>query len=285
MHLSCEETTFPHDRGGMSTDSDADSIPLHDMHCHLDFARDAQSIANDAEASNALIFANTVTPLGFHEAQKQLAISKNVKLGLGLHPWYIEHVGTLRQQLESFHEQLPSTRFVGEIGLDFSKRKASSADKQLEAFESVCAACGSAGGKTLSLHAIKSADVVLDALVEYNVLDSCKCIFHWFSGSNEQLWRAIKAGCYFSVGPFMANSRRGREYIKIIPSGQLLLETDFPPTGDRATYDSITNEPRVNLDFTQIREALETAAGVVKERKGDDILLEIDETSRRLLSD
>ena len=273
------------------------NVPLHDMHCHLDFARDIQAIAADAKARGSLIFANTVTPLGFQEARRRLfaqasnidatsptIANSNVKLSLGLHPWYIDNKGTLQQQLDTFDQEISSTRFVGEVGLDFSKRKADTAEKQLAAFRHIAAVCARTGGKLLSIHAIKSADAVLDALEDAGTLDSCDCVFHWFSGSSGQLWRAVRAGCYFSVGPFMANSRRGREYIKQIPRERLLLETDYPPTGDGATYDPITNEPRVDLSFEQIENALADAARAAKERKGDEILFEIDETSRRLLA-
>ncbi len=261
-----------------------DSIPLHDMHCHLDFARQARDVANDAAEKGALIFANTVTPLGFIEARKQLDECGNAKLGLGLHPWYIEHVGNLHQQLDLFDSEIANSSFVGEIGLDFSKKKIDSAEKQLEAFTHIASTCGQVGGKLLSIHAIKSADKVLDILEDTGAIKTCDCIFHWFSGSNEQLWRAIKAGCYFSVGTFMAHSRRGREYIKLIPIENLLLETDYPPTGDGATYDPATNEPRVDLRFEQIREALKDAAAVVEERKGTEALFEIEAIARRLLS-
>ena len=203
---------------------------------------------------------------------------------MGLHPWYIEHVGTLHQQLDLFDEQLATTRFVGEVGLDFSKQRASSAEKQIEAFTHIVSLCAQEGDKLLSIHAIKSAKEVLDALESSGAITSCQCIFHWFSGPSDQLQRAIKAGCYFSVGPFMANSRRGHEYIKQIPAGQLLLETDYPSTKDGVTYDSLTMEPRVDLSFSQINNALSIAANVVTETKNVDALLEIDDTTRQLLA-
>lgn len=59
-------------------------------------------------------------------------------------------------------------------------------------------------------------------------------IFHWFSGASDDLHRAIKLGCFFSVGPRMLASRRGREYARQIPVSQLLLETDMPArAGDK----------------------------------------------------
>ena len=84
----------------------------------------------------------------------------------------------------------------------------------------------------LSIHSVASAGEVLDGLGTEGLLDAgprrCECVLHWFSGSSDELWRAIRAGCWFSVGERMTSTRRGREYCRLIPSGRLLLETDLP---------------------------------------------------------
>lgn len=252
---------------------------LHDMHCHLDFARDPQSFARDAAQDSSHVFANTVTPAGFRQARELLSGSNNIHLGIGLHPWYITDADT---QVEQLLSSLDSTNFVGEIGLDFGKKKIETAEIQRVVLRTILEACGKQGGKLISLHAIKSADAVLDMLEASGSLTSCSCIFHWFSGSNDELHRAIKSGCYFSVGPFMANSRRGREYIKVIPAKQLLLETDYPPTNEGATPDPTTGEPRVDLSYQDVRKALEIAAQAVSERKGAEILQDIGKNSLEL---
>ena len=80
----------------------------------------------------------------------------------------------------------------------------------------------------------------------------------------------------------MANSRRGREYIKVIPVKQLLLETDYPPTNEGATPDPTTGEPRVDLSYQDVRKALEIAAQVALERKGAGVLQDIGKNSLEL---
>lgn len=260
-------------------------VPLSDMHCHLDFISNANDLIAQATADNCHIFANTVTPQGFTSAQKRFVASECVHLGLGLHPWYIESNNqTLEQQLEEFQALIDATSFIGEVGLDFSKRKIETADLQTRAFTTIAQACGQAGSKLLSIHAIKSADTVLDILEHEGVLGSCTCIFHWFSGSNEQLRRAINAGCYFSVGPFMANSRRGKEYIKVIPCDHILLETDYPPTAEGATYDPKTGQPRVPFSYAELKLGLLATAAVISERKGSGISREINETVLALVA-
>ncbi len=59
-------------------------------------------------------------------------------------------------------------------------------------------------------------------------------IFHWFSGTSDDLTRALADGCYFSAGPRMLVSRRGREYARQIPLDRLLLETDMPSRAGEA---------------------------------------------------
>ncbi|MBQ3301736.1 MAG: TatD family hydrolase, partial [Eggerthellaceae bacterium] len=131
--------------------------------------------------------------------------------------------------LEQAISLVESTRFIGEIGLDFGRRGAQSASAQVPVFKEIMTHAARQGGKVISIHAIKSADTVLNVLETSGALDTCACIMHWFSGTSQDLDRARKDGCLFSVNPMMVQSRRGREYVRQIPSGQLLLETDAPP--------------------------------------------------------
>ena len=80
----------------------------------------------------------------------------------------------------------------------------------------------------MSIHSSAAATCVLDVLERTGCLDACICIFHWFSGSQEELTRAIDASCLFSVNERMLKTKRGRAYARAIPEGRLLIETDFP---------------------------------------------------------
>ena len=80
-------------------------------------------------------------------------------------------------------------------------------------------------------------------------------IFHWFSGTSDELVRARAAGCYFSVNERMLASKRGREYTRQIPLDRLLLETDAPAeanteTSARQLADSLT---RASKGITQLK--------------------------------
>ena len=84
----------------------------------------------------------------------------------------------------------------------------------------------------LSIHSVRAADLALGALERMGALASCNCIFHWFSGTSDELHRAVKAGCWFSINEMMLRTRRGREYARQLPANRLLLETDLPPGED-----------------------------------------------------
>ena len=55
------------------------------------------------------------------------------------------------------------------------------------------------------------------------------------SGSSEELWRAARLGCRFSLGERSLATRRGREYARILPAELLLAETDLPETKGSTT--------------------------------------------------
>jgi TatD DNase family protein len=53
-------------------------------------------------------------------------------------------------------------------------------------------------------------------------------VLHWFSGTRRELARADALGCWFSIGPAMLLSRRGRELAAAMPADRMLTETDAP---------------------------------------------------------
>ena len=211
------------------------SYHLVDMHCHLDFMANADAGAHDAAAKGLAIFANTVTPQGFEAAHATLAGASNVRVGVGLHPWWVADGRASWRDVERATERARAARWVGEVGLDFSPAHvpAESEKLQVDALRLVAQACAegaeATGPKLLSIHAVRSAQTVLDVLEETGCLSSCHCIFHWFSGRSDELHRAVKAGCSFSVNEMMLATKRGREYARQVPVAQLLTETDLPP--------------------------------------------------------
>ena len=76
----------------------------------------------------------------------------------------------------------------------------------------------------MSIHSRASATSVLD---ELKGIDGTP-VLHWFTGTKNQLNRAIDMGCWFSVGPAMLKTKKGVELVSIIPRDRILTETDGP---------------------------------------------------------
>ena len=194
-----------------------------DAHVHLDFMSNAREVALEARSRELRLFANTVTPSGYERTRELVGDLENVRVGLGAHPWWVNNV-----DMADFERLFPSTEWIGEVGVDLSPKRPSHA-RQLQVFERIAGLCAEAGGKTLSIHSVRAADVVLEILERTECAKTCRCVFHWFSGSTDALWRAIHMGCWFSVNEMQASTRKAREQLKLIPQDRLLLETDLPP--------------------------------------------------------
>ena len=94
----------------------------------------------------------------------------------------------------------------------------------------------------------------MDILESNGLLDrstnSPTIIFHWFSGTSDELIRARHAGSFFSINERMLVTKRGREYARQIPLNRLLLETDAPAepgaeTSARLLVDSLIRTSEV----------------------------------------
>lgn len=248
---------------------------LFDMHCHLGFCEDAAQAARELAAAGVAAFSNTVTLAEFSAQQVALAGAANVRVGCGLHPWWVGEDAAA--DLDALCAAVERQRFVGEVGLDFSPPHVATRQAQMAALSQVADVCGRVGGKVVSLHAVRAVDDVLDVLEGAGVLAEAAgnaCIIHWFSGTSDQLTRARRAGCYFSVNPRMLQSKRGRAYAQAIPVDRLLLETDEPASAGAP------------WSAARVRKLLEETLTQLAALRGDDpaeLRDRIAQTSRTLL--
>ncbi len=202
----------------------------YDMHCHLGFAPDPAATARAGAQAAIGAFSCTVSPEEYERLASLLAGEAAVAVGLGAHPWQIADGSVGDGSLARFCELAAATAFIGEVGLDFAGPREDDGSRavQTAALERILAACDGGAPKLISLHAVNAAGTVLDLLEAAGATQRHRCVFHWFSGTSDELNRARDLGCYFSVGPRMLASRRGRAYARQIPLDRLLLETDMP---------------------------------------------------------
>lgn len=202
--------------------------PSFDAHVHLGFMTNARQVADEAAALGLALFANAVLPKEFLTMREEVGACKNVAVGVGLHPWWVADGRADNDDVALVCELAREAAWIGEIGLDFSPKHPNH-ERQLRILRAICTVAGETGGKVMSLHAVRSADAVLDVLDQTRCAETCVPILHWFSGSTEALWRAIRLGVHFSVNEMQASTRRAREQLRLIPDELLLFETDLPP--------------------------------------------------------
>lgn len=205
-----------------------------DTHCHLDLMLGPDAAASESAASGLGLFDCGVDPRDFSAANERVRRLPGIIAGVGLHPWWLADGRCGPAEVDLLCEVAAQERYIGEVGLDFSARSAGSEPLQIQAFDRLCDTLVQhpLTGRVISIHAVRSAGAVLDVLESHGLLipnpDSPVIIFHWFSGTSDELVRARDADCYFSVNERMLASKRGREYARQIPLDRLLLETDAP---------------------------------------------------------
>lgn len=229
-------------------------VELVDMHMHAGFVANAARFASALADSRLATFSNTVTPAEYLETAAEFGACPRVRVGLGLHPWWLDGIDSEQaaSMLEEFLALLPRTRYVGEIGLDFSARHETSRDLQLLCFERIVAACAAAPGTLLSIHSVKAEEAVLDVIERNRACESASIVMHSYGGSSKGLDRALELGCYLSIGSRMLSTKRGREYARIVPKDRLLIESDLPAHAD--------DELDVEQLESNLRETLEMLA-------------------------
>jgi TatD DNase family protein len=201
---------------------------LIDFHCHLDLFDTPERVAAQCEEDAIYVLSVTTTPKAW---RKTAALGKGrryIRTALGLHP-QLAHERF--QEISLFEAHLDETRYVGEIGLDGSPAHRPHAEIQLKVFEQILAASQSRGGRIFTIHSRGAAEAVLSTLRRHDC--GSTAVLHWFSGTQKELQAAVALGCWFSVGPAMLRSAKGRELVSHMPRERVLTETDGPFAQER----------------------------------------------------
>ena len=194
-----------------------------DAHMHFDLYKNRDTVLNFIEENKSFTFAMTNLPELYVKYIKQFRRYKFVKLALGFHP---ELVFEYSDQIELFLELTPTTRYIGEIGLDFSYSNKENQKKQIEVFSQIIEKCSHEKNKVLSIHSRCASKEVINIMKYFEG----KAILHWYTGNNTELNCAVERGYYFSINNQMLKSKSGRDIISKIPLNKILLESDAPFT-------------------------------------------------------
>ncbi len=198
---------------------------MMDMHCHVDLYPEHKGILDDIERSNYYVLSVTTVPSAYEGTVNLTKGLQHCKTALGLHP-QLAHLR--KNELPIFDRLVEKTKYIGEIGLDGSKGWRDYFDDQLIVFNHILKKCEEFNDKVLTIHSLNAVDETLNCLKKHP--NSGTPILHWFLGTKKQLLEAVEFGCYFSVGPAMLASARGKRIVSWIPRQSLLLETDGPFT-------------------------------------------------------
>ena len=197
------------------------AAPLVDTHFHLDLFRDPARVLEQLKTSGSYVIAVTNAPSVYSATSRLVGEAPRVRAALGLHP---ELAQSHAHERRLMWELLATTRYVGEVGLDYVTEDPAERRLQREVFAEIVARCSDAGDKVLTVHSRRAANDVVEILRGFRG----SAILHWFSGSQKEMNAALAAGLYFSVNPAMCRTEKGRRLVQQIPRDRLVTETDGP---------------------------------------------------------
>jgi len=193
-----------------------------DTHCHINFFENAGDIALECEKNKVHTIYVTTLPSQFEETYPYVKNLKYIYPSLGLH--CLEHDYNLNKEKAIFLQNISKTKFIGEVGLDFSKRAIVQHNVQIETLKFILSSIMNQD-KIVSVHSASAEDDVLKLLVDYRV---SKAIFHWYSGKISTLNQILNYNYYFSINESMCKSKKGKNIISKLPKNRVLIETDAP---------------------------------------------------------
>lgn len=193
---------------------------LMDAHMHFDLYKKREDVLSYIEAHHSYTIAVTNLPELYERYYQKYANFKHIKIALGFHP---ELVFQYQKQLPTFLKYVEMTRYIGEVGLDFTTQDKANQEIQREVFSKIVDA-SQKDNKILSVHSRRAEAECLQILKQFKG----KIIMHWFSGSCRILKEALEMGCYFSINQQMLLSKNGRGILDALPMDRILIESDAP---------------------------------------------------------
>jgi TatD DNase family protein len=200
---------------------------LIDAHVHVDrfemVGEGALASALDEINSHKIFTISNSMDLPSYERNRQIAEECEYILPIfGIHPW---NASKYVDRLEDLEDAIDRSSMIGEIGLDFyfvdDESEYPNQRKVLEYFFAV----SKSQNKIVNLHTKGAEESILDLLKEF---DLPRVIIHWYSGPIDVFNKMADMGFYFTIGIEALYSEHIQEIARIVPSDQLLTETDNP---------------------------------------------------------
>ena len=212
-------------------------VPCGDSHAHLEIVTNTEPDHTEiakviAEAKSVGI--DRLVQVGYSADQSEWCVRlaeifPNVVAAVALHPNEAPVVEDLESELARISElaKHPKVRAIGETGLDFFRTEPELQDRQRYSFKRHIQMAKDLD-KTLVIHDRDAHRAVLDTLDEVGAPD--RTVFHCFSGDAEMARECVAKGYTLSFAGTVTfkNAPQLREALKLVPSNQLLVETDSP---------------------------------------------------------
>ena len=207
------------------------SFHLADSHAHLDLEElrpDREAVLQRARDAGVALIINVAT--GLDDAAQVLATARQcpgVFAALGVHP---HGAGSLQAgDLEALAPLLADPRVVavGEIGLDFYRRRAP-AEAQQYWFQRQLE-LAAAHRKPVVVHTREATAATLEILWQHRA-HLCGGVMHCFAGSLTEARAFLDLGLYLSFSGVLTYPKAGplREVAAQVPLDRVLVETDCP---------------------------------------------------------
>lgn len=197
-------------------------MDLIDTHFHLDFYRDHKYWYDYINQNRQYTLCVTNSPGVYHSCKRLYPETKYLKFALGFNP---KSIVFEKFDKRLFNHLQGETKYIGEVGLDFTGKLKEKREEQLQCFDYICSSINE--NQVLSVHSKNAEKAVCDILKKHKVK---KTILHWYSGNLETLKELIEYGYYFSINTSMLQSIKGQKILKSIPQNRLLIESDGPFT-------------------------------------------------------
>lgn len=205
-----------------------------DSHIHLD-RLERREIERAVERGIVMWSSISDYESGIKILELKREFPENIKIFVGMHPEDPERFGDCEKLLELLAERDDEIDGVGEVGVPafyLDRFDTAALEKGVEIFESFVRYAGERKLPVI-LH-IVGEDIykVLPILDRYRIE---RAMFHWYVGGRKEISEIVKRGYLLSVNIECREDDKYRDYVKTLPPGNCLLETDAPYGYQRTT--------------------------------------------------